>query len=250
MPENYYYGQGKVFSAAPGVNKWAWWGDVSSLTFSAETDTKVRHKESYSGRKATVRSFDIGVTASLAMTIAQLDAAALARFLNGTVTDIAGGRVSADEEFPAGLVVGDIVKLAHPKVSALVIVDSAGAPATLVAGTDYELTAGSGSVEILSLGAYVQPFKADAYTYAGYKRVALLNAVPATLMMRYEGVNLAEGNAPVIHEWYRVSTELLQDLALITDGDDTAGIEVNAEVLMDTSKLASDPQGQFGRILL
>lgn len=248
--ETYFYGQGKLFSAAPGVNKWAWWGDVSSLTFSAETETKVRHRESYSGLKATVRKFDIGLTATLAMTLHQMDPAALARFLQGTVTDIAGGSVSVNEVFPNPLAVGDIVKLAHPKVSSVVLVDSTGSPVTLTPGTHYSLEAGPGSIEILSLAGLTQPLQADAYTYAAYKRVALLNAVPATLALRYEGINLAEGNAPVVHEWYKVSTELLQNLALITDGTDVAGMDVNAEVLLDTSKLASDPLGQFGRVLI
>lgn len=251
--ETYYYGQGRVFGrpyGTAGNGGWRWFGDMSTLTFGG-TDESASHKESYSGQKSKVRQFSIGGDRTLKGTIHQLDTAILADLLRGTVSTIAGGTVSA-EAFPSGLAVGDVIKLDKPyNVTNVVITDSTPTtPKTLVLGTDYDLDAGHGSIEMLSLGtpAYTQPFKA-AYTHAGARQVAFFNAAPQIIQLRYEGVNLAENNAPVIVEFYKVSAAPLQELALITDGNNLAGMGYEAECLADSSLPASGPLGRFGRFL-
>jgi hypothetical protein len=63
--------------------------------------------------------------------------------------------------------------------------------------------------------------------------VAFFNAPPKEMQLRYEGINLAEGNAPVIAEFYKISTAPLQELALITSGNELAGMAYEAECLAD-----------------
>lgn len=244
--EYYYFGQAKVFGeASPG--KWEWWGDFSKFDLAMAVDETVRHKESYSGQRGTVRRFDIGNSMTLSATLHQFDPARLARFTNGTVTTVAGGSV-VGEVLPLALAVGDVIKLDNPGVSLLTIVDSNGTPATYPPAS-YELTAGPGSIEILTApGALTDPLKAS-YTYAARKELAFLNALPSTIAMRVEAINLAENNAPVVFELYKVSTSLIKQLALITNGTDVAGSDVEGEVLLDSSKLATGPLGQFGRFL-
>lgn len=244
--ETYYFGQAKVYGQV-SAGKWAWWGDFSTLNLAFAVDEQVRHKESYSGKRGTVRRFDIGQTLNITGTMHQFDPTTLARFTNGTVTSVAGGSV-VGETLPAALAVGDIVKLDNPGVTLLTIVDSAGAPATYPAAS-YALDAGPGSIEILvAPGALTQPLKAS-YTYAARKQLAFLNALPADIPMRVEAINLAENGAPVVFELYKVSTSLVQQLPLITNGTDVAGTEITAEALLDSSKLASGTLGQFGRFL-
>ncbi|UCM30546.1 hypothetical protein LE197_11895 [Pseudomonas sp. PS1(2021)] len=69
------------------------------------------------------------------------------------------------------------------------------------------------------------------------------------MALRYEGINLAEDGAPIIVEIYKLSPGLLQELSLITDGNDVAGMPVSFSALLDTSKPANGPLGQFGRII-
>src|SRR5690606_21948000 len=75
--ETYYYGQGRIFLAerdattgVPGAYRWV--GDVSAFSIKLAVE-KVEHKESYSGQRALVRSFPIGKSATIDMTLHQVD---------------------------------------------------------------------------------------------------------------------------------------------------------------------------------
>ncbi len=250
--ETYFYGQGKVKLAIikpdGSLEPWRWVGDVSALSFGMEEET-IAHRESYSGNKTKVREWHHSPEMKLEATLHSLDVDNLAQFTQGTVSSVVAGSVTS-ETLPNGLTAGSIVTLAHPGVSSLVITDSAGSPATLDP-KHYVLEAGYGNIEIISLPspAPTQPFKA-AYQYAATKQVTFLSAsARPNVAVRYEGINLAEGNAPVIAEFYKASSSLLSQLALITSGDDVAGMEVNFGVLLDGSKPAAGALGQFGRII-
>ena len=248
--ETYFYGQGRIYLRPVGTvgnGGWRWAGDMSSLTFGG-TDETASHKESYSGQKSKVRSFSIGGDRTLKATIHQMDPIILAELLRGTISEIAAGTVTA-EVFPATVVAGDVIKLDKPyNVSDLVITDSTGSPVTL-APEHYDAFLEHGSIELLSLPsgpALTQPFKA-AYKHAGARQVAFFNAAPKEMELRYEGINLAEGNAPVIAEFYKISTAPLQELALITSGNELAGMAYEAECLSDSRRPANGPLGRFGR---
>ncbi|VFR54785.1 Phage protein [plant metagenome] len=252
--ETYYFGQGRLLSRPAGTagrGGWRWWGDVSALTWAPTSET-VRHRESYSGQKGTVRKFNFLNECPINGTLHQLDAVNLATLLNGTVTTIAGGSVAG--ESLGSVAVGDLFRLDHPGVSALVITDSAGTPTTVYSqaapNANFDVDPRFGALECLALPtpAPTMPLLA-AYTYAAAKQVAFLNAVPPTLALRYEGINLAEGGAPVVVEWYRVSSSLLQQWALITSGTDVAGTEFSLEALLDSSKSPAGALGQFGRFV-
>ena len=248
--ETYYYGNGRVFLrpvGSIGNGGWRWAGDVSTLTFGG-TDETASHKESYSGQKSKVRSFSIGGDRTIKGTWHQVDPVTIAELLRGTIAEIAAGTVTG-EVFPDTVAVGDVIKLDKPyNVSDLVITDSAGSPVTLDP-EHYDAFLEHGSIELLSLPsgpALTQPFKA-AYKHAGARQVAFFNAPPKEMQLRYEGINLAEGNAPVIAEFYKTSTAPLQELALITSGNELAGMAYEAECLADSTRPANGPLGRFGR---
>ena len=248
--ETYFYGLGRIFTRpvdSVGNGGWSWVGDMSSLTFGG-TDETASHKESYSGQKAKVRSFSIGGDRNIKGTWHQVDPVSIAQQLRGSISEIAAGTVTA-EAFPSTIAVGDVIKLDKPyNVSDLVITDSTGSPVTL-APEHYDFFAEHGSLELLSLPtapAPTQPFKA-AYKHAGARQVAFFNSPPKELQLRYEGINLAEGNAPVIVEFYKVSAAPLQELALITSGNELASMSFDAECLSDSRRPANGPLGRFGR---
>lgn len=247
--DTYYYGQGRVYLAKRDtsgnpINE-RFIGDVSALSVKLEVD-KVEHKESFSGQKALVRSFPIGKTATLDMTMHQVDTDNLALALYGTSKSVTGSTVT-DESLPENLAAGDSAALAHGGVSAVTVTDSTGTPASLTEGTDYTVDATFGRITIVDPGSYTQPFKVS-YTYADAKSVGMFTSGQPELFLRYEGYNLAEGNSGVIVALYKVAPDPLQELALISDGNDVAGMQVSAGLLLDTSKSPTADLGQFGSI--
>lgn len=249
--EQYFYGQGKVKIAeviAGVVGAFIWTGDVSVFNIGF-TEEKASHRESYSGQKSKVREFNVSQDMNVNLTLHDQGTGNIARFSLGSATSSVAGTVTA-ENLPNPVVVGTEYSLANPGVSSLVISDSNGTPAT-IAPSHYELDAAFGNLVFKTLPttpAPTFPLKA-AYGYAAKEQVAFLNSTQKTYALRYEGINLAEGGAPVIVELYRLSTGLLQQLDLITSGNTLAGMQVTGSVLRDTSKPASGLLGQMGRII-
>jgi hypothetical protein len=225
--------------------KWRWWGNVSALTLALALE-KLEHKESYSGNKGIVRSFPTSKSMTINATVNQLDTDALAEQLYGQVSTIASGAV-VGEILPTVLV-GDTVKLEFASVTALTIVDSTGTPVTLGAA-NYVLDPRFGSIDITTIpGGLVQPFKAS-YTRGAGKQVNMFTQAQPIVEFRYEGINLAENNAPVIVNVYRMSTDPLKELALINNDTKLSEGTITLNGLIDSTKPAAGSLGQFGRIV-
>jgi len=247
--ERYRYGKGRLKLAvvvAGVVGEYIWQGDVSQLNFGF-TEERVKHRESFSGQNGLARDFGSGSDLTVNWTMNDDNLETTAPFVRGSVTTTATGTVTA-ENLPNPVVVGAEYSLANPGISSLVITDSAGTPA-VVPNTHYEVDARFGNVKFISLPTTPAfPFKA-AYSYAARKQLALLNAPEKVFALRYEGINLAEGGAPEIVEFYRMSAGLLKQLELITSGNSIAGKQVTGAVLIDPTKLANGTMGQYGRII-
>lgn len=244
----YFVGQGKVLIGSrdslgnPKALRFV--GNVPELKFSIKTDV-LEHKESTSGQRATDARVIKGKSADFTCKLEDFDKENLALVLYGASTTVAAGTVTA-EAFPAGLVAGDFVALKGQAVTSLVIKDSAATPATLVDGTDYELNAEHGSVRILNAGTYVQPFKAD-YSKGAVTSTNMLTQPLPERFVRFEGLNIADSNKPVVIELYRVAIDPLKELAMI--GEEFAAFDLSGSVMIDALK-ANDPvMGQFGRIV-
>lgn len=243
------YGQGKLYignrDSNGNVATWRWAGDVSAFSVKLSVD-KVEHKESYSGQRATVVSFVNGKTATADMTFNQLGIDNLALALYGTSAVTAAGTVTA-EAVASTAAVGDTAQLAHPGLTAssLMLKGGSGGTTTLVEDTDYTIDETFGRITFLT--AQANPVTAD-YGYGASTAVAMFTAAAADIGVRYEGINLAAGNAAEIVELYKLSPQPLQELALISSGNDVDGMQVSADVLLDSTKSATGAMGQFGRV--
>lgn len=170
----------------------------------------------------------------------------LALGLYSAAATITGSTVTA-EAFPATVAVDDLIRLAHPKVSSVVVKDSAGTPATLVADTDYSIfSADHGTIKMLSLGAYTQPFTAD-YTYGDVVNIPLFTQAAPERWLRFEGINTGDGNNKVLLELYRAYFDPIKNLDAISD--DYAPLEMTGSVLYDSTKELDTVLGQFGRFM-
>lgn len=244
----YFVGQGKVFIGSrdnlgnPEALRFV--GNVPSLKFSLKTEV-IEHKESTTGQRATDARIVKGKSADFSCSLEDFTKENLALVLYGSSSQIAPGTVTA-EAFPVGLAAGDFVALKGQAVTSVVIKDSAATPATLVAGTDYELNADHGSVRILNAGTYVQPFTAD-YSRGAVTTINMLTQPLPERFVRFEGLNIADSNKAVLIELYRVAVDPLKELAMI--GEAAASFDLSGSVMIDALKAGDPVLGQFGRIV-
>lgn len=73
-----------------------------------------------------------------------------------------------------------------------------------------------------------------SYTYQDQSRLEALTAPEAEVFMRFEGLNTAEGNIPVVIDIFKVSVTPLQELSLISD--EFQASQVDGTVLADTNR--------------
>lgn len=215
--DHYFSGQGVVLLAerdpANGKPKgFVAVGNVSALSLSVATSV-LEHKESHTGQRGTDLRLTTETKCSLSMTMENFIAENLARVSRGETTKKASGTVTGEaiKFYP-----GSVVALAHIKVSS-VVVNNAGTP--LVAGTDYEVNEDAGSIKFAaSVATLIEGAALTVnYSYAEQYKVDALTVGAKELFMRFEGLNTAEENAPVVVEVFKFSTDPFQELALIAD---------------------------------
>lgn len=244
--------QGKVYLGARQTNgkpgAMAWVGDASVLQVALQSDVSTRN-ESYSGNRLPSARLSKAKTATVKLTLNDFSAANLALGLYGDANVIASGSVAtgSPETLPIGIVVGDSIMLAHTNVSAVVIKDSAGTPATLVSGTDYVVdSANGGVVRFLNIGTYTQPFKAS-YSYGGGTDLAMFIEEAPERYLILDGFNTVEGDSsPVRVQLYRVVFDPASTLDLISN--DFGTLELSGSCLYDSVNAADATLGGFGKI--
>ncbi len=207
--------------------------------------SKKEKKESMSSQRLTVKTIISENKSSFDATLDDWSKENLALATMGTATTTAAGAVTG-EVAPLGLIVGDIWALKRQKVSALIIKDSAATPVT-VTNTKYRLVdADFGTIEILDVGTYTQPFTAS-YSAGEVDSVSFFTAPIAEVALRFEGKNTADGNRKCLVELYRVALDPTKELGLISD--DFEGIKMSGNLLVDITKPIDPVWGQFGRIV-
>jgi hypothetical protein len=236
--------QGIVYAAVRDANgkpgKLYDMGNAPKISVSLKSDVSIK-KEARSGFRLPAKRLSKGFEAELALTLDEFTLDNLALGLYGTVVTKAAGTVTG-ELLPTGLAAGDRAQLANPKVSTVVVKDSAGTPATLALNTNYTVDADSGHIIIVSPGAFVQPFKVD-YGYAASKKVGAFTQAAPERMIILEGLNTLDNNRRVRVTVFRTQMDPLGDLGLIHD--DYGSIELKGSALADGSRASSDPMGQF-----
>ena len=230
---HYYSGQGVVMLAQRDANGnpmgFTPIGNVSDLKISVAVST-LEHKESQTGQRATDLRLTTETKASLSMTVENFISANLADALRGTDTLSAAGTVTG-EVVKAYL--GKVVALANIKVSNVVVKDGA---TELVAGTDYFVNEEAGSIKFAETITGVTDGDALAvdYSFAQQIKVDALTEGAKELYMRFEGLNTAEGNDPVVVEVFKFLTDPLKELSLISDAIQQFTLE--GSVLADSTK--------------
>jgi len=231
----YYSGQGAILLADRDVDGkptgFVPVGNVSSLTISLER-TVFEHKESCSG----VRGIDLELVqefkASISLVMESLNKDNLALALYGEGEDVAAGSV-VDEPVTAYL--GKWSALENINVTN-VAVTNIGGGTTYVEDTDYVLNEAAGSIMALASGAITEGQGLEvSYDYTAAHLVeAMTSSTPPIKWVRFEGLNTARGNHPVVVDCYRWSVGPLAELALINE--ELSQMTVEGNLLLDTTK--------------
>jgi hypothetical protein len=230
--DHYFSGQGVVLlgerDTVTGMPKgFVSVGNVSDLKITVSTSV-LEHKESHTGQRGTDLRLTTETKCALSMTMENFVAENLARVTRGETTKVSAGAVTAEAiKFYPGMVVA----LASIKISA-VVVNNAGTP--LVAGTDYTVNEEAGSLKFAATvtGLVEGAALTVNYTFAEQFLVDALTAGTKELFMRFEGLNTAEENSPVVVNVFKFSTDPFKELALIGDGVQSFVLE--GSVLADT----------------
>jgi hypothetical protein len=244
----YFSGQGRVLvaprlpSGRPGAFRFLC--DCPGAKFDQSTDVE-KIKESVTGQRLTAKRLYKGKELNVTIQCKQLSRANLSMGFYSAPQDIAAGTVTG-EVAPLDLVADDEVGLDFGAVSDLVITDSAVGPATLVEGTDYQITsAGHGTYKILDPTGFTQPFK-QAYSYGDQLQYPLFTGLPPERYLRIEGLNTAEDDQPVLIEVYRFASDPFASIDWINDA--SASFELKGEAEYDALNGADPTLGYFGRV--
>jgi len=204
-------------------------GDASKLDLAVKEDKK---KQMDSGKlgggvRATVSRI---TEVTLSMTLNDLNKTNVARALFGAEAAVTGASV-LDEVVTAYK--GALVPLVHLNPTA-VTVTSADAVTTYSGVTDYEVR--PGGIYILPTGTIADAASLKVgYTYAAYDKVEAMTTGAIILELHFEGLNEANSGKPVVVDIYRAQLSPTKALSLL--GDKFADLTVDAEVLIDTSKV-------------
>lgn len=246
----YYSGQGKVLvgKATDGkVGAMRYVGNCPALQIELTTET-TEHKESHSGQRLTDVRLVTSKMCNITVTLEDFTKENLALGLYGSAAQTAGASVT-DEALPAGLKAGDLVRLAHPGISAVSVKRNGASAAPLTADTDYAIhSAHHGSLKILKdIAATAQPLKVS-YTHRSYQNVTMFDAASTDNWVRFEGLNTVDSDSPVLIELYRVSFDPLANLGAISD--EILQMELQGSALYDSTKTGDAQLGQFGRVVM
>jgi hypothetical protein len=248
---NHFSFQGGIYlykRNSSGARTGGWWiGNAPKAELSLSVERR-KHKESYSGQRLTDKVTTTTKGGRLKITLEDIQKKNLLLAFAGTSQSLSGSLSgSTYDTFTTGLVVGDIVKLDKFNISSLVIKDSAGSPATLVLDTDYKIhSAKHGLIEILNLGSYTQPFRAQ-YAYAATDVITGFTASDDEEYYVYCALNNDEPatDQAIGFEIYRNVFDPVAALALIND--EQGQLEMEAEVLRDATRADNTQTGGFFR---
>lgn len=151
--------------------------------------------------------------------------------------------VVTSEELPV-VASGGSAQLGGPapalNVTSVVIEDSSTVPQTLTPGTDYILDPVYGFVTFPDVSTFTQPFIAD-YSRQNPLMMAGLSGVPINRWVTFQGLN-AYNNKIVKGDFFNVS---FSPASLDFLPDDYGQLEMQATLLIDTSRPTNDPLGQY-----
>ena len=213
-------------------------GNTTALEIGVEVSVE-EHTESQSGQRGTDLRKEKETKVSIKMTCQNFARDVLAMFTRGTATAIAAGEVTA-----GALVcrLGKVMPLPHIKVSDVVLKKATTTLVAYVDGTtpyDYQLNAEAGSIRFAATPATAGLVDDDdltiAYDYEAQAQVDSLTTGAVARLLRFEGLNTADSNKPVVVEAFKCQFDPAKVLSLISD-ETVQSFELEGSILADLTR--------------
>jgi len=240
----YYSGQGIVYLAEKDSNGvllgYRDIGNVPELKLSFET-TVIEHKEARTGNRLTDLRLATDKNCTASITLEGFDTDTLKTAMFATVATSAAGTGEVDNIVAR---LGYSVPLDYIKVSSVVVKGTGiNSAITYVVDENYTVDANSGSIYFLTTAeqtaASAVDFIADGatvavtYSFAAQTNTKAFKDTQKTYSLRFEGLNTADSNAPVVITIPNFRPDPLKDLSLISNELQTFVLEGAA--LSDTA---------------
>ena len=230
MSTEYYSGQGRLYIAKYNngvLGPYRWLGNVPKLELTTEVET-LEHQESYTGSRLTDKKIIRGKTVGYSYDLEEITTENLALAYQGLIEQVEAGTATSATS-PIDIKLGDLWTFKNQGLTNVVIVDStSGTAQPLVVDVDYKLNDKFGSVEIIGdLSSLTLPLIAT-YDHSPATKIKFLKAASGEYALRFEGLNTAEENAPVLVELHKASQEPAKQFGLINDEFATLSIEGEA----------------------
>lgn len=240
-----YRGQGQVFLATRVSGKPAGFefvGNVSELMLNPQTE-KIEHMESQTGNNSVDKVIERALKVEMSMTIDSVASDNLARLVFGKVTKNAVSTVTAEEHTAYA---GKNLILDKINLTAFTSLTDSGATTTYVAGTDYEVVdLAAGMIRIIDGGAITDGSTVEANYSAGASETVAAFAKPNTeYWLRFNGLNTAEDNNPVVVDCFKVRFAPADELPIINN-DGFAEYKQSADVLFDALQPVDGAMGRY-----
>ena len=238
----YYSGQGVVmvgdYDASGNMLGMTALGNCPSLEISIDIEVD-EHKESQTGQRATDLRKEKDTKVGVKLTCENFVRDVLAMFTRGSFTAITAGSAT---DFAMEFFKGKIMSLPHLSVSAVTITKGVTPLVAYVNDStpyDYRINAAAGSVKFADTPTTAGLVDGDDllvdYTYAAQAQVDSLTQGSTSRFLRFEGLNTADGNKPVVVEVFKAQFDPAKVLSLISD-ESVQSFELEGSALADLTR--------------
>lgn len=254
MTQRYVLGQGKVYidtiSATTGLPEGnaRFVGNVPNGGLVVNFTTQaIEHYESYTGQNLKDKVIERQKQAKATLTLENIVKENLMLAIYGSDASLASATVTSA---PHVAHPGKAFFLGRPNLTSFTsLTSTGGSPTTYVNGTDYTVDLKSGTVEIIEGGAIsTQTNVLTTYVAGAIERVTAFSADNTEVWLRFNGLNNADENKPIVFDAFKVRLMPLKALDLISD--QWTKLEMDAELLyQDLLDGVTGYDGGFFRIM-
>lgn len=242
MVDRYYRGQGSVYlssrNAATGqpTGGFRFLGNVPTLRISTTTQ-QIKHQESYTGQSLTDLVIETTKEATLGIQLENFERENLELALFGTPTAIAGATVTGESLIAYK---GRSVPLANINLTSFSLGSS-------TEGTDYLINLKTGMLTIPTGSSIANGSTVSAnYVCGNSEKVSTFTKANQEYWLRFDGLNTAEGDNPVVIDCFKVRFMPSKEYNLI--GNELSSLELDGDVLYDAKQPDSTADGRFFRV--
>ncbi len=240
-----YRGQGQVFLAKRVGGQPAgldFIGNVSELMLNPQTE-KIEHQESQTGYNSVDKVIERGLKVEMSMTTDSMTDENLARLVFGKITKTEVTTVTNELHFGYP---GLLVTLNNINLTRLNSLTRTTTTQPFTNGVDYEIVdLAAGILRILPGGLISsgRGFRAN-YVCGASETVAAFGTPNTEYWLRFNGLNSAENDNPVIIDCFKVRFAPASDIPVIND-DNFAEYKQSGTCLFDAAQPVSGKLGRF-----